>query len=197
MKNIIYAPIISLIMIIISSCGIFEPRDNEAPENPAEWIDYPINKDQVLQNIKFSYKYPENQNKYKNMFTEDFTFEFASQDISEHSTPYNLNLQEEESVIFNMHKIMSDYNQIVRIDSLNSISGQSDIIDTASATLYRNYYIQVFDKNSNVLQREYRGKAQFNLIQDPESSLWKIESWIDYRTLTNQTWGLLKNEYLF
>jgi hypothetical protein len=196
MKKIIKS-LLLLVLILLSSCGLFEPRDNEEPENPAEWIDYPINREQVLMNLKFSYKYPENQNKYNEIFTDDFIFEFASQDISEHSTPSQIDFQEEASIIFNMHKILGDYNEMVRIDSLTKIEGQEDILDSASAILFRNYYLKVMDANSEIELRNYRGKAQFNLVQDPETSLWKIESWKDFRTTTNETWGLFKNEYLF
>lgn len=190
---------IFLIMLSITlfSCGLFEPRDNEDPENPAEWIDYPINRDQVLLNLKFSYMYPENQNKYNEIFTSDFIFEFASQDISEHSTPSQIGYQEEANIIFNIHKILGDYNEKVKIDSLVSIADQDDIIDTSSATLFRNYYIKVMDIDSDNLLRSYSGKAQFEIVQDPETSLWKIKKWKDFRRNTNRTWGLFKNEYLF
>lgn len=189
--------LLALLVLFLLSCGLFEPRDNEEPEDPAAWIDYPINRDHVLLNLQYSYIYPENQNKYKEIFTSDFIFEFTSQDVSEHSTPSQINFQEEASIIFNMHKILGDYNEKVKIDSLEAIADQDDIIDTASATLFRNYYIEVTDIDSNDLLRTYRGKAQFDLVQDPETSLWKINHWKDYRTTTNQTWGLLKNEYLF
>lgn len=188
---------IIIFVLLTSSCGLFEPRNDQEPENPAEWISYPINREQVLQNLIFSYKYPENQNNYDQIFTDDFIFNFASQDVPEHGTPVDLNYQEEASIIFNMHKILGDFDQKIVIDTLVAIEGQDDIVDSSSATLYRNYYLKITKIDSETEIKSYQGKAEFYLIQDNETSLWKIESWKDYRTNSNQTWGLLKNDYLY
>jgi len=183
-------------MLSIISCGIFEPRESEEPEKPVPWESYPIKKEQVLQNLVYSYNYTENRSNYAKIFTDDFTFYFASQDISEHSTPAEFNLAEESNMLMTLHKILGDYNKKIVIDTLSTIDGQDDLINTSSATLYRQYYIKIVkigDVNENEL-RSYQGKAEFNLIQDQETSLWKMKSWKDYRTTTNKTWGLLKNE---
>lgn len=190
--------ILIVIILFTLSCGIFEPRNSDSPEKPVPWLSYPINKDQVLTNLESSYLYSENINNYEKIFTDDFIFYFASQDITEHGTPSQLNINQESEMIMVLHKSLNDYNQQIFLDTLATIDGEDDLINNTNATLYRSYYIRIEDlRNKQKDTKVYQGKAEFNLIQNTETSLWEMQSWKDYRTTSNQTWGLLKNEFTY
>ena len=178
------------VVLITLSCGIFDPRKSDDPENPVPWVSYPINKEQIMENLKYSYNYSENTNNYEKIFTDDFIFYFSSQDINEHSTPSQLNIGQERDMLFNLHKDMIDLEKAVFLDSLNALADQDDIVNNDSATLYRTYYLRIDGRNPQV----YQGQAEFHLILSSDNS-WKIKIWRDYRTTSNQTWGLLKNDY--
>lgn len=179
-----------IIVLMNLSCGIFEPRDSSAPENPVPWVSYPINKEQIMENLSYSYNYTENANNYEKIFTDDFIFHFSSQDITEHGTSNELVIGQEIEMLINLHKDMIGLGQIVSLDSLNAIDSQDDVINSDSAILYRSYYLSIDGRTPQIFQ----GQAEFHLILSSDNS-WKIKVWKDYRTNSNQTWGLLKNEY--
>ncbi len=195
--NILIRLMVIFTSLFLLSCGIFEPRDSEDPLRPIPWEPNPIHRDQIISNLKNSYLFSENGNNYNKIFTDDFVFHFANQDISEQGTPTTLDLTQESEIILNLHKYLGDFNQQIFIDTLSNISGQADVFDNTSATLYRSYYIRIENRSKNRADtRIFQGKAEFYLIQDNES-FWKMKSWKDYRTTTNQTWGLLKNDFTF
>ncbi|MFA7056035.1 MAG: hypothetical protein WC155_00560 [Candidatus Cloacimonadales bacterium] len=183
--------VVTAIALLVISCGVFKPRDSEDPEKPVPWNSYPITREQIMENLEHSYNYSENTFKYAEIFTTDFSFQFASQDITEHGTPSALNIEQEQEMLVLLHKSITAYNQKIHIDSLVAIENQNDSITSNSATLYRRYHISVGDKNTQV----YQGKAEFELIFVPEVGQWRIKIWKDFRSTTNQTWGKLKNEY--
>ena len=143
-----------------------------------------------MENLSYSYNYSENANNYEKIFTDDFIFHFSSQDITEHSTPNVLDIGQEIEMLINLHKDMIGLGQIVSLDSLNAIDSQDDVINSDSAILYRSYYLRIDGRTPQIFQ----GQAEFHLILSSDNS-WKIKIWKDYRTNSNQTWGLLKNEY--
>lgn len=189
--KIFYRLILIALALTSLSCGIFKPRESNDPENPVPWVSYAIKKEQVLENLIYSYNFPENIFKYSEIFTPDFTFSFATQDISEHGTPVELNVEQEAEMLVNLQKYLGSVGSKIKLDSLVTIENQADQINSNSATLYRRYYLSLEGRTTKI----YQGKAEFYLIQNAETSLWRIQQWKDYRTISNQTWGLLKNEY--
>ncbi len=180
--------ILITVSIIISSCGIFEPRDNEEPEQPAPWVSNPVNAEQILTNLQYSYNYSQNATNYNAIFTSDYTFHFSNQDILEHGTPETMNKLEEMDMLINLHKNLSGSNDEVVL-SFYEIDSESDQINSDTAVLYRSYEIQV---TSNGQTTTYSGKAEFHLIS---TGRWFISQWYDFRSDSNKTWGKLKYEY--
>lgn len=189
-EKIIIKVVIAILALSVISCGIFEPRTSEDPEKIAPWNHEAIIIDQIMENLEYSYNYAENSLKYIDIFTPDFSFQFASQDITEHGTPAELNVSQESEMLFNLHKHLTAYKMTIAIDTLATLENQDDSITNNSATLYRRYYITIGDNNSQV----YQGKAEFELILNPDNR-WRIKVWKDFRSTSNQTWGKLKNEY--
>lgn len=144
-----------------------------------------------MENLEYSYNYSENSLKYIDIFTLDFSFQFAPQDITEHGTPAELNVNQEREMLFNLHKTFTAYNTPITIDTLVALDDQNDSPDSSPSIIYRRYHITVGGSNPQV----YQGKAEFELIRMSESGLWRIKSWKDFRSTSNQTWGKLKNEY--
>jgi hypothetical protein len=172
------------------SCGIFEPRESAEPETQVPWVSYPINKEQIMDNLIFSYNYPENTNNYEKIFTDDFVFYFSNQDVNEYSTPVSLNKTQENEMLINFHKDMIGSEQSVSLENLSVIDDQDDIINNDSAILYRDYYLTIDGSDPEI----YQGRAEFHLILGSDN-FWRINIWKDYRSTSNKTWGLLKNEY--
>lgn len=175
-----------LVLIALSSCNIFSLRDTEFPSEEAQWNDFTSSWQLVLQNLHYAYQDSRNAINYRRIFTNDFRFQFAQQDITDFSTdPEWTNLQEQD-MLLNLHAGFSDIS--ISLEALET----SDEISSNSVILYRSYELTATPKDPNREIVIARGKLELYLTR--QNGYWYVNLWKDYRSSGERTWGLLKHE---
>ncbi len=169
------------LILLISSCHLFEPRKSELPFSEADWNQFPILAEQALENLLFSYEYSENIERYHTVLTDDFRFYFDVQDVQNYSLPEYWTKEEE---IFTRVVFPHGFEDLV----FSGIESKTDILLEESAVYYRHYSFQ-YDNT------HYQGNMTLNLVKESDG-FWRIEHWQDYRNEGNtNTWGRIKYEY--
>ncbi len=182
---------ISLIFLMISGCSFFEPRQSSKPEESAPWNDYFITYDLTLQNLVFAYKYPQNSNKFKNLFDADYQFIFDKQDIADFNPSGNWDVADEFNSLINMENSL-DHNQIPEI-IISQSETHSDLIYSDHVVIYRNYSLHIPHTLNNISE-DFIGWFELDIKPDTYG-FWKITRWVDHRTETPWSWGRLKYEF--
>ena len=176
---------------ILLSCNAFSPRDSEKPESAAEWNSFPIQPQQVIQNLEYAYQYSQNMMKYGEIFTDDFRFFFDTQDVSDYgvSVEWDSETEEEMLVLLNNH-LQSGTSMSLE---LVTVEAQPDDIQNESAEFYRAYQLTVFHDLEG-MPDTFSGIGYFEIVKDSDG-FWRMKQWRDYRTSQQEvTWGRLKYE---
>lgn len=186
----------SIVLIFIaigflSGCGLFNVREAEMPASPVDWNSFQTTPQKVLENLLYSYNYRENVYNYSSLFTDNFTFYFDAQDVNDFDTPSSWNKSSEIDMLMNTFQRINSSSEMQLI--LNTIPGQNDNIQANQAWLYRSYELSV-PHSINTIPQLFQGKLRVVLTKD-QNGFWKIKEWNDYRTLTNNTWGRMKNVF--
>ncbi|MDD2230240.1 MAG: hypothetical protein PHY48_12610 [Candidatus Cloacimonetes bacterium] len=177
--------IILLALVLLCGCDLFKVRESEPPGEPPLWNDYAYDLEYVLENLGYCYTDSRNKIHYAGLFTGDYVFHFAVQDISDFSIPSTWNRSQEQNMIELLH---NNYTQI-EMDSLKIDS--DDQISENEAFIYSPYTIRGTMRNSP--ERAViiaNGKMELHLKRI--SGYWYIEQWYDYRLTNADTWGKLK-----
>lgn len=177
MRRILYL----ILLLLLCSCEIFELRDSEEPVKPASWIEPCIDWEDTISNISNAYADLRNSNRYEDLFTEDFRFYFAAQDINDYNINVLWNRTDEKNALYDLHNWSS---------SMSLESGtlsQNDVIGENEVKIYRSYVLHAF---RNSVELQYHGNMEMHLRR--ENGIWKIKAWYDVRNSQNPTWGKLK-----
>lgn len=184
MRNIV---LILLVALLLTGCDLFSVRDSEPPAAQIPWIDFTTEVDSVLLNLEYSYEYPQNAVNYARLFSSDYVFHFAPQDVSDFSIEQTWTRVQEQDMIQVLHNRYK--NMQVTLEKVDD----QDQIESAQAKIYRQYNITGISRNEG---KEVLTLAEGNmeLHLKNEYGYWYITKWYDYRSSNVPTWGKLKYE---
>ncbi|HNZ45492.1 MAG: hypothetical protein M0R67_02800 [Candidatus Cloacimonas sp.] len=184
MRNIV---LVLLITLLLSGCDLFQVRESEPPAAQIPWIDFTTGVDSVLLNLEYSYTYPQNAVHYVGLFSSDYIFHFAPQDVSDFSIEPTWTRVQEQDMIQVLHNRYE--NMQVTLEEVE----EQDQIESTQAKIYRQYTITGISRNQG---KEVITLAEGNmeLHLKEEYGNWYITKWYDYRSGNVSTWGKLKYE---
>ena len=175
-----------LVLITLFSCEIFDLRDSQLPTVEAEWNDFATNLELALQNLEYAYEDSRNAINYSRIFSPDFRFYFAPQDITDFSTDALWISTQEQDMLLNLH---TRYSKIeVSLAPLST----ADEISASEATIYRSY--ELIAKAVDTQEEDILVHGNLELHYRKQYGYWYIYRWYDYRSSEGQTWGKLKYE---
>jgi hypothetical protein len=186
-----------LMTLMATSCGIFEPRESEEPDQIVGGSEYePAQEPEaVVRNLIKVIQGLDSVN-YRDLFSEDFGFVPDPEDVQFMDNHYGpgVYLDWNENVETTVTERMFD-----RINSARlAFTDTTVAVDTDSAyVVYHGYLLQILPKYGG--WTPYEGIAHFHMRKDPSDNLWYIYRWDDFRLEgasdnENATWGLLKGE---
>ncbi len=180
---------ILLVLILLSGCDLFKVRESDPPGAAPPWIDFATQWDSTLLNLEYVYEDYRNAIKYSGLFSSNFAFHFAPQDISDFSIPNTWASIQERDMIQLLH---NRYEQI-QVE-LSDISG-SDQIGANEVKIYRAYSLSgVLRTKQPSFTRQILASGNLEMQLRKTGGYWYIEKWYDYRSDGNNTWGRLKYE---
>lgn len=140
-----------------------------------------------MQNLQYCYEDERNVVKYSGIFSQDYRFQFAPQDVNDYGISISWGRPQEQDMLLILHS------QCDSLDlDLELIPGQSDDISSSLAKIYRKYTLNVY-KNGNPIPVQHMGNIELHIRKD--IGYWYIWKWYDYRSYTAPTWGKLKYDY--
>ena len=182
---------------IMASCGVFEPRDSEPPEEGSGGSVYvpPQEPAMVVSNLVTVMVESPHTN-YPELFSEDFTFVPDRDDVLTLESIYGQGVFDNWDVDVELQVGDRLFNRYFL--ALLELSEGTVIEDTDSTyTVYHEYEFDILgDKGWSY----FRGAANFRIRRDPSDNLWYLYQWEDFRTEASDstgidgTWGLLKGE---
>jgi hypothetical protein len=184
MRNV---PLLLILLFALASCDLFKLREAEPPDKPAPWNSYATNWDLCLQNLEYCYEDSRNAVKYSGLFTPDFSFRFAAQDVNDYNLPQSWNSSQEQDMLLNLFS-QTDSTRV----TLTPIEGQADEISASEAKVYRGYELTRFPSGTGADQ-EFSGELEIHFRKS--GAYWYIYKWFDYRTAANPTWGRMKYDF--
>lgn len=181
--------ILLVLLLALSSCDLFRLRDSEPPVEQAPWNSYPIHWELCLENLEYCHEDSRNAIKYAGLFTEDFSFRFAAQDVNDYNLPTSWNATQEQDMLLNL------FSQHPNLDNaqvtLTALPSQPDEIGPGEAKIYRLYELTGFPGVAGT--GSYKGNLEIHLRKS--GAYWYISKWFDYRTFSNPTWGRMKHGF--
>ncbi len=176
-------------LLLLSGCELFKVRDSDPPGAAPPWIDFATQWDSTLTNLEYVYEDYRNAIKYSGLFSADFSFHFAPQDISDFSMPSTWTRTLEQDMIQLLH---NRYEQI-QVE-LSDISG-SDQIGASEVKIYRAYLLTgILRTKEPSFNKQILASGNLELQLRKTGGFWYIHKWYDYRSDGNSTWGRLKYE---
>jgi hypothetical protein len=184
-------------LVLVASCGVFEPRDSEAPEEGSGGSVYiqPQEPAVVISNLVTVMAEAPHTN-YPELFAEDFTFVPDPDDVLTLESIYGQGVFDDWDVDVEIQvgeRLFGRY-----FLALLELSGGTVIEDTDSTyTVVHEYRFDILGDQG---WSNFRGAANFRIKRDPSDNLWYIYQWEDFRTESSDstgidgTWGLRKGE---
>lgn len=184
MRNI---ALLLVLLIGLNGCELFKLRDSEPPTKPAAWNNYATSWDLCLQNLEYCYADSRNAVKYTGLFTADYRFWFAPQDVNDYNLTSTWSSAQEQDMLLNLHS-QSDSISV----TLSLIDGQPDEIGANDAKAYRSYELLRY-ANGNAVPQMHSGNLELHFRRT--DGYWYISKWYDYRAYSHPTWGKLKYDF--
>lgn len=179
--------LVLLALLLLGGCDLFKVRDSEPPGDPPPWNDYAYEVVQALQNLGYCYSDSRNKIHYGGLFTDNFVFHFAPQDISDFSIEPTWNRTQEQDMIQLLHNRYTH----IEVDSL--LIDADDQLGENEARFYSSYTVRGVSRRGtarSIILANGNMELHFRRI----SGYWYIEHWYDYRSTSGSTWGKLKHE---
>jgi hypothetical protein len=185
------------VLVLVVSCGLFEPRDSEEPEEGSGGAIYeqPQEPEVVISNLVNVMVESPHAN-YPELFSEDFAFVPDPDDVLTLESIYG-------------QGVFGDWDADVEADVGDKLFSRYflALLELSEGTVTEDTdttYTVLHEYRLDILQGEgwshYRGTANFRLKQDPSDKLWYMSEWEDFRTEASDssgidgTWGFLKGE---
>ena len=184
-------------LVLVASCGVFEPRDSEDPKEGSGGSVYiqPQEPAVVISNLVTVMAETPHTN-YPELFAEDFTFVPDPDDVLTLESIYGQGVFDDWDVDVEVQvgdRLFGRY-----FLALLELSEGTVIEDTDSTyTVVHEYRFDILGDQG---WSNFRGAANFRIKQDPSDKLWYIYQWEDFRTEASDsagidgTWGLHKGE---
>lgn len=137
-----------------------------------------------MQNLQYCYNDARNVVNYGGLFTDNYRFQFAAQDINDYGISGGWTRNQEQDMLISLHG-QCDSLQL----ELKTIDGQHDDISASQGIVYRTYRLLVYKKSGHTPEL-YAGQLELHFIK--AGGYWYINKWYDYRSTTDPTWGKLK-----
>ena len=185
MRNLLYIPLLALLLLAVASCEIFGIRDSEYPSAPPLWNNSTSTWEQALQNLGYCYTDSRNVVKYSSIFTSNYRFYFAAQDIVDYNLPSVWEKANEQDMLLNLHSLSSKITL-----ALEPLPGSPDEVLASEARIFRSYQLGIKTSSGTT---NYSGSLELQLRR--ESGYWYIYRWYDYRSGNEASWGRLKYVY--
>lgn len=198
---------LTVLILLIPGCSLFDPRDPEYPENPQNPPQTPTSPSAVMYNLDLALETLDYA-AYMTCLDSSFVFDADPADVVEFgAAPYYY--------VFDDWGYDAEYNAVSALllstqgDSLPaeslveaSFTGVSGYPDPASpldsATIWRDYSIVVSSSSHAPWGSPAEGRARITLIED-DQHYWYISRWEDSRLESSgdslRTWGVTKAEY--
>jgi hypothetical protein len=169
----------------LCGCDLFKVRDAQDPAKPPDWNDFCTSWELSLQNLQYSYTDSRNFVKYSSLFTENFSFHFAAQDVNDYNINGQWNLNTERDMLFSLQNDVEGMQLEFQVNS-----GSQDQVQATEAIIYRSYILRVLKGSGETI---YKGDIELHFRQ--VNGIWRIYKWYDYRNSLSPTWGKLKYDY--
>jgi hypothetical protein len=185
-------------LVLATSCGVFEPRENADPDQVSGGSDYvlPQEPEIVVSNLINVLRALDSGN-YQDLFTEDFGFIPDREDVQFMDSYYGPGIYSGWDKRLETTVTDRLFDRVPVKDGIELTLVDTTVVrDTDEAyEVYHGYKLEI-------LQDEwitYEGIARFYMRKDPSDNLWYIYLWEDSRLegstdSDNATWGLLKGE---
>jgi hypothetical protein len=183
--------------MLVASCGLFEPRASEEPEEGSGGAIYeqPQEPTVVISNL-VNVIVEDPHTNYPDLFSEDFTFVPDPDDVLTLESIYGQGVFDDWDAAVESDvgdKLFSRYYLALLDLSEGTVTEDTD----STYTVLHEYRLDILQDQG---WSHYRGTASFRMKQDPSDNLWYILKWEDFRTEAsdssgiNGTWGFLKGE---
>lgn len=184
MRNILVA---LMALLLLGACDIFKVRESELPGEPPPWNDYAYEVEHILANLQYCYMDSRNKIHYSGLFTPNYVFYFAPQDVSDYSIEPTWDRIMEQDMIQLLH------NRYTGLDLDSLKIDEDDQISENEAKIYSQYTLRGnprYGGSKSVILAH--GNLELHLRR--QGGYWYIEKWYDYRGSSGTTWGKLKHD---
>jgi hypothetical protein len=182
---------------LVASCGVFEPRDSESPEEGSGGSVYvpPQEPPVVISNLVTVMVESPHTN-YPELFSEDFTFVPDPDDVLTLESIYGQGVFDNWDMDVELQvgdRLFGRYFLALLELSEGTVTEDTD----STYTVYHEYWFDILGDRG---WSRFRGAANFRIKMDPSDNLWYLYQWEDFRTESSDstdidgTWGLLKGE---
>jgi hypothetical protein len=184
-------------VVLGASCGVFEPRASEDPEEGSGGTVYvqPQEPAVVISNLVTVMVETPHTN-YPELFSEDFTFVPDRDDVLTLESIYGQGVFDYWDVDVEVEVGERQFDRYF----LALLELSEGTVTEETDTTYSVLHEYKFDILGSQGWLNFRGAANFRIVQDPSDKLWYIRTWEDFRTPASDsigidgTWGLLKGE---
>lgn len=179
---------------VLSGCGLFEPRDPEAPAQGSLNFPPQTAPSIVVTNLQNAIAV-KNVANYELCFVNQptFTRPFAFTPSAEASAQYpgalgNWSIQAERDYFQNLvaKSTPNGFASLLLTPKGETVSADSVLVDFD--------YVFTFDHTEPEFPRTARGSLRFTIIRNA-SNFWAIADWLDYKTTDDATWSLFKGKF--
>jgi hypothetical protein len=186
-----------LMMLVIASCGIFEPRESQEPDQIVGGSEYePAQEPEAVVRNFIKVIQGLDSGSYRDLFTKDFEFVPDPEDVQFMDNHYGpgVYLDWNRTVETTVTERMFDRLNAARLAFIDTtVAVDSD----STYVVYHGYVLQILPKDGGWTR--FEGIGHFYMRKDPSDNLWFIHRWDDFRLEgssdgENATWGLLKGE---
>lgn len=184
MKN--YLKILFL-FVIFSGCDLFSTRPPEDPYRQRTNFIQPTTPDIVITNFKNSIEEYSVDNYIKCLIDTSFSdkiFEFIPSAETDRTIFIGWNRESERQYLINLGK--------PPFGNAGLILSNEEIINVTSDLVVYNYdYSLYFPHNHPNITKSFSGNLQFYIAVDRNRN-WGIYKWLDFKTVSTNTWSYLK-----
>ncbi len=184
--------LVIILVVLVSSCGVFEPRDPEEPTKGNSSYIPPTTYSIVIQNMKQSIT-EKNVDNYISCFVNDptmpsYIFDPSAEILASYADIFsNWDVAEEKRYFTT--EIASLESGITPQLNLEDISYESLSPDSIS---FISDYSLAIPQTSNEKQQNYKGRMQFIIIKNKLNGLWFVYTWKDISFEDFESWSSLK-----
>ncbi|MGA2669415.1 MAG: hypothetical protein ABSF32_10965 [Ignavibacteria bacterium] len=183
--------IITLLLVLVHGCGIFETRNPESPSNTRSTYIPPTTPDAVISNLTYSIEEKNSTNYVRNLSSVLYIYVPDSKALALYGQIFqNWNVNSEKFYFDNLvAQTNKDASSNLFLSNVNTTLISSDSAITQAG------YIIVFQHNRNNIPKSAVGNFRLTMKAD-ENNLFSILKWEDFRKNdTDFTWSELKANF--